>query len=334
MSSSGNPEDTNGFMRLTDILRIAMISREMEVRMRIRSRRRWVYFLFLVLWGIRPLTLAQDFAKVQVETVKVTDNIYMLIGTGGNIGVFAGENGILLVDSQFSQLFEKIKAAITKISEAPVRFLVNTNWHYDHVSGNEPLGKSGAVIIAHENTRKRMTAEQTFPEFNSKQPPSPAAALPVVTFTDSLTLHLNGEDIQLLHVEKAHSDADILIFFGRANVIHTGDLYFSGGYPFIDVSHGGSTDGLIAAADKILKMIDANTKVIPGHGPLSDRAGVEEFKNMLVTVRDRVAKLIKEGKTIDEVLASKPTADFDKVRGQGLPPEMFIKIVYDELSKR
>ena len=292
------------------------------------------YLAILMLWGISPLILAQDFEKIQIETVRVGDNIYMLSGGGGNIGVSVGENGILLIDSQFSQLSEKIKAAITKISEAPVRFLINTNWHYDHVSGNEPLGKSGAVIIAHENTWKRMTAEQTFPEFDSKQPPYPAAALPVVTFTDSLTLHFNGEAIQLLHVEKAHSDADILIFFGRANIVHTGDLYFSGGYPFIDLAHGGSVNGMIAASDKILKMIDAKTKVIPGHGPLSDRAGVDEFKSMLVTVRDRVAKLIKEGKTIDEVLASKPTADFDKVRGQGLPSEMFIKIVYDELSKR
>jgi glyoxylase-like metal-dependent hydrolase (beta-lactamase superfamily II) len=227
-----------------------------------------------------------------------------------------------------------IKAAVAAVNPGPVRFLINTNWHYDHVYGNEPLGKAGAVIIAHENTWKRMTSEQTYPELDFKQPPSPAAAQPVVTFLDSLTLHFSGDTIQVIHIEKAHSDADILVFSRRANVMQTGDLYFSGGYPFIDISHGGSIDGMIAAADQILEVIDANTKVIPGHGPLSDRAGVEEFKNMLVTVRDRIAKLIKEGKTIDEVLASKPTADFDEAKAQGLPAEMFVKIVYNELSKR
>jgi cyclase len=298
------------------------------------SKKRLFYLVILILWGISPLILAQDFEKVQIETVKVGDNIYMLSGGGGNIGVSVGENGILLIDSQFSQLFEKIKAAITKINEGPVRFLINTNWHYDHTFGNEPFGKLGAVIIAHENTWKRMTAEQTFPELNFKQPPSPATALPVVVFTDSLTLHFNSDEIQVLHVEKAHSDADILIFFRRANVIHTGDLYFSGGYPFIDVSHGGSTAGMIAAADKILKMIDVDTKVIPGHGPLSNRQGVEEFRNMLVTVRDRIAKLMQDGKTLEAILASKPTADFDKPGQPFISPEEFVKILYGDLSRK
>ena len=302
--------------------------------MRLRWKKQVLFLALFSLWAIHPLAFAQDFSKVQVETVKVAENVYMLVGAGGNIGVFAGENGILLVDSQFSQLTEKIKAAIAAINPGPVRFLINTNWHYDHVYGNEPLGKAGAVIIAHENTWKRMTSEQTYPEFDFKQPPAAAAARPVVTFLDSLTLHFNGETFQLIHIENAHSDADILVFAPRANVMQTGDLYLSSGYPFFDISHGGSINGMIAAAGQILEVIDENTKVIPGHGPLSDRAGVEQFKNMMVTVRGRIVKLIKEGKTIEEVLASKPTADFDTARGLGLPAETFVKIVYAELSKQ
>jgi len=302
--------------------------------MRLRWKGPWLFLALFSLWAIHPFAFAQDFSKVQIETVKVAEDVYMLVGAGGNIGVFAGENGVLLVDSQFSQLMEKIKAAVAAINPGPVRFLINTNWHYDHVYGNEPLAKAGAVIIAHENTWKRMTSEQTYPEFDFKQPPAAAAARPVVTFLDSLTLHFNGDTIQVMHIENAHSDADILVFAPRANVMQTGDLYFSSGYPFIDISHGGSIDGMIAAAGQILEVIDENTKVIPGHGPLSDRAGVEQFKNMMVTVRDRIAKLIKEGKTVEEVIASKTTADFDTARGLGLPAETFVKIVYAELSKQ
>jgi glyoxylase-like metal-dependent hydrolase (beta-lactamase superfamily II) len=290
--------------------------------------------MILAVIGISFLTFAQEFEKVQIETVKVTEGVYMLVGSGGNIGVSAGENGILLIDDQFAQLFEKIKRAISNFNGGPIRIVLNTNWHYDHVSGNEPLGKSGAIIIGHENSRKGMTSEQSYPEFDVKIPPYPEAALPAVTFTDALTLYFNGDEIRAIHIEKAHSDADILVYFRKANVIHTGDLYFSGGYPFIDVPHGGSIDGMIRAADRILNMIDASTKVIPGHGHLSNRGELQEYRDMLVTVRDRIGRQIKEGKTLEEVLSSKPTADFDKGREQLIPPEMFVKIVYNDLSKR
>ncbi len=302
--------------------------------MRIRWQKEWLFLALFFLWAIHPIAFAQDLSKVQIETVKVAEDVYMLVGAGGNIGVFAGEDGVLLVDSQFSELIEKIKAAVAAVNPGPIRFLINTNWHNDHVYGNEPLGKAGAVIIAHENTWKRMTAEQTYPEFQFKQPPAAVEALPVVTFLDSLTLHFNGGTFQVIYIENAHSDADVLVLSRKANVMQTGDLFFSSGYPFIDISHGGSVSGMIAAASQILEVIDENTKVIPGHGPLSNRAGVEQFKNMMVTVRDRIAKQIKEGKTLGEVLASKPTADFDKARGVGLPAEMFVKIVYTDLSKQ
>jgi cyclase len=276
---------------------------------------------------------AQDFEKIQIETVKVAEGIYMLVGGGGNIGVSTGENGVLLIDDQFGQLMEKIRAAITKISGGPIRIVLNTNWHYDHVSGNEILGKSGALIMAHENSRKLMMVEQSFPELNTHLPPYPEAALPVLTFKDFLTLYFNGDEIQVTHIPQAHSDADIVIYFRKANVIHTGDLCFSAGYPFIDVTHGGSTNGMIEAADTIFKMIDANTKLIPGHGPLTNREGLQKFRDMLATIRDRIAKLIQEGKTLEEVLASKPTSDFDKDRKAGMPPDLLVKIIYGDLKK-
>ena len=294
--------------------------------------------LFILLLGsLVFLTFAlsaQDLSQVQVGTVQVTENIFMLTGAGGNIGVLRGPDGLLLIDSQFAQLADKIKAALAPLGSGPVRLLLNTNWHYDHVLGNEWLAMAGAIIIAHENTRTDMTKEQGFPEFGSKFPAYPEAALPKVTFKDSLTIHFDGEEIQAAHIPAAHSDADLAFYFRKANVMHTGDLFFSAGYPFIDVSHGGSINGMIAAADVLLGLTDAGTKFICGHGPLSDREGVRRFRDMLSTVRDRVARLVKEGKTLEQVLALKPTAEFDKPGQPGVPTEMFVKIVYGELAKR
>ncbi len=293
-----------------------------------------VYLSVLAILMLAASAPAQDFEKIQIETIKVTEGLYMLVGGGGNIGVSAGENGVLLVDDQFGQLMEKIKAAVAKISGRPIRIVLNTHWHFDHVSGNEILGKSEALIVAHENSRKLMMVEQSYPEFNTHLPPYPEAALPALTFKDALTFYFNGEEIQVTHIPHAHSDSDLVIYFRKANVIQTGDLYFSAGYPYIDVTHGGSTNGMIEAADKILGIIDANTKLIPGHGPLTNREGLQTFRNMLAAVRNRIEKLIKEGKTIDEVLASKPTADFDGDRKAGMPPDMLVKIIYNDLSRR
>ena len=291
-----------------------------------------LYSLLLGLLFLGADSPAQDFSQVKIGTVKVAENIYMLTGAGGNIGVSAGADGLLLVDSQFSQLADKIRAALAPISSAPVRFLLNTNWHYDHVMGNEWLAKAGAVIIAHENTRTDMLKPQEFPEFGSKFPAYPLSALPGITVKDSLTLHFNGEVIEAAHFAGAHSDADLAVYFRKANVMHTGDLFFTAGYPFIDVSHGGSIDGLIAAGDKMLGLTDGNTKFIVGHGPLSNREGLRQFRDMLAAVRDRIARLVKEGKSLDQILASNPTAEFDKPGGDGLPPAMFVKIVYGELA--
>ncbi len=299
-----------------------------------RRLKNLTYFLLAAVLTFSAFSAAQDFEKVQIQTLKVADGIYMLLGSGGNIGVSVGGDGILLIDTQFAELMEKIKAAIAEIDKGPIRIVLNTNWHYDHAYGNEPLGKSGALIMAHENTRMRMTREQNYPDFDMKMPALPEAALPSVTFTDSLTLHFNGEEIRVTHIEKAHSDADIVIYFKKANVIHTGDLYFTALYPYIDVSHGGSIDGMIAAAERISGMIDENTKIIPGHGPLSNMEELKTYRDMLVTIRDRIKKQIEEGKTLEEVIASKPTAEFDKDPMPAVQPDMFVTIVYKDLSRK
>lgn len=300
-----------------------------------KSNRIQLVFLILACLGWTDRAVAQDFDKTQIQSVKVSEGIYLLHGAGGNIGVSAGANGVLLIDSQFGELHEKIKAAVAEFSGGPVRFVLNTNGHFDHALGNELFGKAGAVIVAHENARKRMMTEQVHDVVDSKTPAYPAAALPEVTFAESLALHFNGEDIQAIHVPHAHSDSDAFYCFRRANVIHTGDLFFSGGYPYIDIGNGGSINGMIAAADKILGVSDQNTKIMPGHGHLSDRKRLQGYRTMLATVRDRVAKMIKEGKNREDIVASKPTADLDEdwKAGLGMPADMFVTLVYKDLSR-
>ncbi len=280
-----------------------------------------------------PAQAQQDMANVQIQTVPVAEGVYMLVGQGGNIGLSVGEDGAFVVDDQYAPLTEKILAAVAELSEAPVRFVVNTHWHGDHTGGNENMGQAGALIVAHENVRKRMSVEQFIKAFNAQVPPSPEAALPVLTFTDAVTFHWNDEDIHVFHVASAHTDGDAVIHFQRANALHMGDTYFNGFYPFIDASTGGSLDGMIATAEHVLAMVDDETKIIPGHGPLSNKAELHAYRDVLATVRDRVHRLIGEGKSRDEVVAAKPTADFDEAWGDGfLKPDAWVGIVYDAMT--
>lgn len=277
----------------------------------------------------------QDFSKVEIRTLQVAGGVYMLVGSGGNIGVSAGEDGVFLVDDQYAPLTEKIKAAIAAISDKPVRFVLNTHWHGDHTGGNENLGEAGALIVAHENVRKRMSVEQFIEAFGRKVPPSPEGALPVVTFTDAVTFHLNGDEIHAFHVEPAHTDGDAIVHFRKANVIHMGDLFFNGLYPFIDISSGGSVDGMIAAAERGLAVADEHTKIIPGHGELGDAKDLKAFRDMLVAIRDRIKPMVAAGKSLEEVVAARPTAPFDENWGKGfLNAERFVGIVYASLSKK
>jgi glyoxylase-like metal-dependent hydrolase (beta-lactamase superfamily II) len=275
----------------------------------------------------------EGFDKVEVVPTKVTDGVYMLTGRGGNIGVSVGPDGVFLIDDQYAPLTDKIRAAVKTLSDGPIRFVLNTHWHGDHTGGNENFGKSDVVIVAHENVRKRMSVEQFIEAFGSKVPASPKAALPVVTFADAVTFHLNGDDIRSFHVAPAHTDGDTLVHFGKANVVHMGDCFFNGMYPFIDLSSGGSFEGMIAAADTVLGRVDTATKIIPGHGPLADKAALQSYRDMLVGVRDRVRPLVKAGKTLEEVKAAQPTKAFDEKWGQGfMKPDVWLGIVYKSLK--
>jgi cyclase len=288
--------------------------------------------LFMVTFAGTP-ALAQDFSKVEIQTKDLGNGISMLAGAGGNLAASVGSDGVFLVDDDYAPLTDKIRAAVAKLSDRPIRFVVNTHWHGDHTGGNENFAKAGVVLIAHDNVRARMSTEQFLKVFGEKVPPSPALALPVVTFADAVTLHLNGQEILVRHVPPAHTDGDSLVFFKGANVLHLGDLFFNGLYPFIDLDSGGSVEGLIGALGQALDMADDSTKIIPGHGPLTDKATLKTYRDFLVTVRDRVKALIALGKTKEEVLAAKPSAEWDEAWGKAfINPPTLITAFYDSLK--
>jgi len=275
-----------------------------------------------------------DFEKVQIKTEKVAEGIWVLAGAGGNIAVSAGADGVFLVDDEWAPMTPKVKAAVAAISDRRLRFILNTHWHPDHTGGNKDLGEAGALIVAHDNVRLRMSTDQFIEAMGMKFAPSPARALPVVTFNDAVTLHLNGDDVEAFHVPPAHTDGDAIVHFRRAGVVHMGDLFFNGMYPFVDLSSGGSFEGYIAAADRALALGEG-TRIIPGHGPVGTRADLRAYRDMLVTVRDRVKPLVQAGKTPAEVVAARPIADLDAKWGQGfMKPEQFLEIVAKSLSRR
>jgi cyclase len=276
---------------------------------------------------------AQNFDTVTVRVVPVTRGVAMLVGAGGNLAVAWGDDATFLVDDQYAPLTEKIRAAIATLTNQPVRFVLNTHWHLDHVGGNENLGKAGALIVAHDNVRVRMSTDQFSKFFNRTTPASPKGALPVVTFTDAVTFHLNGDEINAVHIPPAHTDGDALVWFKRANVIHMGDTYFNGRYPFIDLESGGSLEGVIGAADRALGIANDSTRIIPGHGELSNKTELARYRDALVAARDRVKKLIAEGKTLDQIIAAKPMAEYDDRMGKGfINPESFLRTVYTSLG--
>lgn len=292
--------------------------------------------LSINLASIASISLAQDqdFSQVEIQTVPVAENIYMLIGEGGNIGVSAGDDGVLLIDDQFAPLTTKIEDAVSQISDRSIRFLLNTHWHFDHTGGNENLGKSGVVIVAHDEVYTRMSTDQFIEAFQRSIPASPPEALPQITFNDTATFHLNGQTINAFHVESAHTDGDTVIHFTEADVIHAGDTYFNGNYPFIDTSSGGSIEGMIDATEQILALAGTNTKIIPGHGALSNPAELKVYQQMLMDVKARTEQAISEGLTLEQFIASNPTADYDATWGQGfLKPADFLTIVYKSLKE-
>jgi cyclase len=278
--------------------------------------------------------LAQDFSNVQIKTTRLSPTVSMMEGAGGNLAVSAGEDTVFLVDDQYAPVTPKIDAAIKAISAKPVRFVFNTHWHSDHTGGNENLGKAGAIIVAHENVRKRMSTEQFLEAFNAKTPASPKVALPVVTFTQSMSFHLNGEEIRVVHVPRAHTDGDSIVHFVGSDVVHMGDTFFNGLYPFIDGSTGGTLEGSLAAVDRVIAMTSDKTRIIPGHGPLGSRADLQAYRQMLSTVGARVKKAIGEGKSDDDIAKLGLTKDFDDQWGKGfLTPEQFVAILAGVVRK-
>jgi cyclase len=251
---------------------------------------------------------------VKIETIKLADGIYMLTGRGGNIGLTVGPDGAAIIDDQFDDMAPKIRAAVAMVSATPVKFVINTHLHGDHTGGNDSFGKAGAVIIAQENVRKRLGTPQVNPSTNQPIAARAREALPVVTFDDSATLHFNDDDLEFKHLPNAHTETDIFIRFRKANIVHMGDM-FTGGFPFIDGNTGGTLDGLIKAHEFVLGTVDEQTKIIRGHGPLGTKADLQAYHDMLVVVRDRVARLVKSGKSQDDVVAARPTKEFEEKYG-------------------
>ena len=291
----------------------------------------------LAAFALAASTAAQppDWSKIPVERVPVSGHLSMLTGAGGNIGVSMGKDGAFLVDDQYAPVSEKVKAAIAAIGPHPLRFVINTHWHGDHTGGNEAMGAAGALLVAHDNVRRRMSAEQFSSFFKDATPPSAPGALPVVTFNDTVTFHINGDELHVFHVPNAHTDGDAVIHFRKADAIHMGDTFFNGMYPFIDVDSGGSLAGNIAAVDRVLGMMGPSTKIIPGHGPLATRGDLEAYRAVLVALRDRVGALVKAGKTYEEIKAAAPMKEFDAKWGAGfIKPDQILGLAYMDLSKK
>ncbi|HEX8837166.1 MAG TPA: MBL fold metallo-hydrolase [Candidatus Acidoferrum sp.] len=278
-----------------------------------------------------------DFSKVQIKVSKVSGNIYMLEGAGGNIAASVGEDGIVIVDDQFAPLAEKIQAALKDlgVTTKPVRFVINTHYHGDHTGGNEPFNNAGATLIAHQNVRKRLETGGTAGNGGSIKMEQKAAsrnALPIITFEHDVTVHLNGEDIRALHFPSGHTDGDSIIFFPKNNVVHMGDDFVRYGFPFIDVASGGSVQGMIAATEKVASELPADVKVIPGHGALSNMDDVKAFTKMLKETSAVVEKALDNHKTLEQMKQEKILAPWEKFSGGFINSDAFIETLYNSLT--
>lgn len=274
----------------------------------------------------------QDFSAIEIKTTKVAEGLFMLEGSGGNIGLSAGADGAFVIDDEYAPLSAKIMAAIKAQTKEPVAFLVNTHFHGDHTGGNEAFGAAGAYIVAHENVRKRL--KEGVMRAGGRAPPAPEAALPVVTFSDHVTFYWNGQEIAVSHLASAHTDGDAVVFFGTANVLHAGDIFFNGRYPFIDLDGGGALDGYIAAQEALAAMADDKTQIIPGHGPLARKADLLRSTDMLKQVRSRVQALIDKGLDEEGAVKAAPLADLDGTWAwQFIDGETMTRTAYRSLTR-
>ena len=281
-------------------------------------------------------TLAKAFAwdfDAEITAEKITDDLYVLFGVGGNIGVSIGSDGVFIVDDQFPQVMPKIKDKIAGLGGMQIDFAVTTHWHFDHAEGNLTLGPEGTWLVAHENSREMMKVDRVINlvQVAYEQKAYPESAWPDITFSDDMSFHLNGEQIDLYHFGPAHTTGDTAVVFRGSNAVHLGDVYNNSGYPFIDADNGGSIDGIIQFCSETLSRIDEDTVVIPGHGPVSDYQGLSDYIDMLTVIRDRMVTMIKAGKSLEEIIAAKPTADYDGKMGD---PTMLINRAYASLTHR
>ena len=269
-----------------------------------------------------------------VVSTKLRDTVYLLQGVGGNMVTQTGPDGKLLIDSSVGTAAPRVKQALAELGSQPLQLLINTHWHFDHTDGNAAMHEGGALILAHENTRLRMARPQRIAAMNLDFPAAPNSALPQEVFEDRSHLFFNNDELRLVHFAPAHTDSDIYILFKRANVIHTGDIWFNGSYPLIDDSSGGRVDGMIRASSEIVTLADNETKIVPGHGRLGTKAGLSEYRDMLVSVRDRVEGLKRSGRSMQDAVAAKPTSDLDKKWGTGsMTPDLFVQQVYKTLPE-
>jgi glyoxylase-like metal-dependent hydrolase (beta-lactamase superfamily II) len=291
------------------------------------------YLLVITLAMVLSATVQAQDDPVEFTTTRLSDTVYMLKGRGGNVGVSAGEDGVYIIDDQLKPITDGLIAAVAGISDQPIKFVINTHYHYDHVGGNEALGEAGSVIIAHDNIRKRMATEQFNHFMNRSFEPFPKAALPVLTFNDKVSLHFNGESVTAYHVSQGHTDGDSIIHFPKSNVIHMGDMFFFGLYPYIDLDAGGSILGVIKAAELAISLSDENTQIIPGHGPMAKLDDLKAYRDYLVKATANVKALIDEGMNLQQVVDARPTAEWDEKLGKTwITPAQFAIFIYNSLK--
>ncbi|MBV1776856.1 MBL fold metallo-hydrolase [Burkholderiaceae bacterium DAT-1] len=283
--------------------------------------------------ALAPQPARPDFSKVEIKTTKLSDSFYTLEGQGGTISVLTGKDGVLLVDSQYGQLTDKLVAAIRKLSDKPIKYLINTHVHGDHVGGNENFGKLGVTILSRDQLRSRLQHPAQAPD-GTTPPAAAEAALPAITYDGPVTLHFDHEAVRLIPLRNAHTDGDTLVSFANHDILAAGDDFRSVGYPFVDLNNGGSLNGILDGLATIIGRAGPNTRIIPGHGPITDRKGIVAQRDIILAVRDRITELVRQGKSLDEVIAARPTADFDNTVQDGAKSsERFIKWVYTEVKK-
>lgn len=276
---------------------------------------------------------AQKWDDIQITSHKIKDNIYMLEGGGGNMGLCFGEDGVLLIDDQFAPLSEKIKAAIRELCGEGVDFIINTHWHGDHTGGNENFAKEGSTIIAHENVRKRLSTDQVRP-FGRTTAASPEVALPKMTFNDKMNIHYNGDDIHLIHVHTAHTDGDAFVYFSKANVLHMGDCFFKDRFPYVDREMGGDPDGAIAAVEAAMMLVDDETVIIPGHGSLATKGDLKRYYEMLTTMKERIMTEVENATPEDKLDFEALCKDYESWGTGFINPEKMVKTFFNAYSDK